>query len=153
MIDLLLQITSWHWLGLGGVLLIIELFSGAGLLLWAGIAALEVGILLLLYPFGWQEQWLLFAIQSIVTTGLWWRWQQQRDNSPRDGAAGLNQRMQGYLGREVELLDDTHQGLSRVRLDDTVWSVSCEQVLPAGSRVKITGAESSRLLVEAVIEE
>jgi membrane protein implicated in regulation of membrane protease activity len=56
--------------------------------------------------------------------------------------------MQSYLGRELTLLDAVEQGMSRVHLDDTVWTVRCPVPLPAGSRVKVVGADSHILLVE-----
>lgn len=61
-------LTHWHWLGLGFILLAIEVLGSVGFLLWTGIAALEVGLLLLVWPFGWQAQLLLFAVQSLLTT-------------------------------------------------------------------------------------
>lgn len=141
-------LTHWHWLGLGFVLLAIEVLGSVGFLLWTGIAALEVGLILLLWPFGWQAQLLLFAAQSLVTTWAWWRWQHKRDRSSRDAAAPINERMQSYLGRELTLLDEVSQGTSRVHLDDTVWTVRSPVPLPAGSRVKVVGADSHILLVE-----
>ena len=80
-------LTHWHWLGLGFVLLAIEVMGSVGFLLWTGIAALEVGLLLLVWPFGWQAQLLLFALQSLLTTWAWWRWQHRRDRSGLDAAA------------------------------------------------------------------
>mgnify|MGYP006193324185 CR=1 FL=1 len=50
-------LTHWHWLGLGFVLLAIEVMGSMGFLLWTGIAALEVGILLLIWPFGSPLAW------------------------------------------------------------------------------------------------
>lgn len=141
-------LTHWHWLGLGFVLLAIEVMGSVGFLLWTGIAALEVGLLLLVWPFGWQAQLLLFAVQSLLTTWAWWRWQHRRDRSGLDAAAPINERMQSYLGRELTLLDDVSQGMSRVHLDDTVWTVRCNQPLPAGTRVRVTGYDSHILLVE-----
>ena len=44
-------LTHWHWLGLGFVLLAIEVLGSVGFLLWTGIAALEVGLILLLFVF------------------------------------------------------------------------------------------------------
>ncbi|WP_024798813.1 NfeD family protein, partial [Salmonella enterica] len=102
-----------------------SLVGSVGFLLWTGIAALEVGLLLLVWPFGWQAQLLLFGLQSLLTTWAWWRWQHRRDRSSRDAAAPINERMQGYLGRELVLLDDVTQGMSRVHLDDTAWTVRC----------------------------
>ncbi|MFM1681832.1 NfeD family protein [Aeromonas salmonicida] len=148
MTALLEGLTHWHWLGLGFILLAIEVLGSVGFLLWTGIAALEVGLLLLLWPFGWQAQLLLFAVQSLLTTWAWWRWQHKRDRSSRDAAAPINERMQGYVGRELVLLDDVVQGLSRVHLDDTVWTVRSQMPLTAGSRVKVVGTDSHILLVE-----
>jgi inner membrane protein len=148
MTELLAGLTHWHWLGLGFALLAIEVLGSVGFLLWTGIAALEVGILLLLWPFGWQWQLLLFALQSLITTWAWWRWQHKRDRSSRDAAAPINERMQSYMGRELTLLDDVSQGMSRVHLDDTVWTVRCTSNLAAGSRVKVVGTDSHILLVE-----
>ena len=54
MTALLEGLTHWHWLGLGFILLAIEVLGSVGFLLWTGIAALEVGLLLLIWPFGWQ---------------------------------------------------------------------------------------------------
>ena len=61
-------LTHWHWLGLGFVLLAIEVLGSVGFLLWTGIAALEVGLILLLWPFGWQAHLPLFAAPPLVTT-------------------------------------------------------------------------------------
>lgn len=52
------------------------------------------------------------------------------------------------MGRELTLLDDVTQGTSRVHLDDTVWTVRCDESLPAGSKVRVVGADSHILLVE-----
>ncbi|MGL5039531.1 MAG: NfeD family protein [Aeromonas sp.] len=143
-------LTYWHWLGLGLILLAIEVLGTVGFLLWTGIAALEVGLLLLVWPFGWQAQLLLFAGQSLLTTWAWWRWQHQRDSAGQDAASTINERMQSYMGRELTLLDDVVEGASRVRLDDTVWTVRCSDTLPAGSKVKVVGADSHILLVMPV---
>ncbi|MFQ1879873.1 NfeD family protein [Aeromonas veronii] len=148
MITLFEGLTHWHWLGLGFVLLAIEVLGSVGFLLWTGIAALEVGLLLLVWPFGWQAQLLLFALQSLLTTWIWWRWQHNRDRSGKDAAAPINERMQSYLGRKLILIDDVVQGTSRVHLDDTVWTVRCSQQLPAGTQVRVVGADSHILLVE-----
>ncbi|MGL5224203.1 MAG: NfeD family protein [Aeromonas sp.] len=143
-------LTYWHWLGLGLILLAIEVLGTVGFLLWTGIAALEVGLLLLVWPFGWQAQLLLFAGQSLLTTWAWWRWQHQRDSAGQDAASTINERMQSYMGRELTLLDDVVEGASRVRLDDTVWTIRCSDTLPAGSKVKVVGADSHILLVMPV---
>lgn len=43
--ELLSQMSAWHWLIAGGVLLALELLGAAGYLLWLGMAALCVSAL------------------------------------------------------------------------------------------------------------
>ena len=54
----------------------------------------------------------------------------------------------GESASESDLLDEVSQGMSRVHLDDTVWTVRCDESLPAGSKVRVVGADSHILLVE-----
>ncbi len=142
----------WDWMAMGLLLLLLELFGTAGFLLWIGLSAFVVGLLLWLLPFGWQAQWLLFSLLAGLSTWLWWRYQHRRDTRD-DAARTLNQRMARYLGRETSLLAPVENGLSRIRLDDSFWPVRCEQPLPQGSRVRVIAADSIYLTVEAVESE
>lgn len=147
--EFLTQLTWVHWLILGGVLLILELLGGAGYLLWLGMAALGVAALVALLPLEWVGQWLLFAIFALLLTGGWWYWQRQRLQSNRDDPANqLNQRPQQWLGQEATLQQDVVNGLSRVKLGDSVWPVRCPHPLPAGSRVRVSATDGIMLIVE-----
>ena len=64
--ELLSQINLWHWLILGGALLILELLGAAGYLLWLGLAALSVAGLAMVIPMDWVGQWLLFSLLAVV---------------------------------------------------------------------------------------
>ena len=145
----LTELTSVHWLILGGVLLILELLGTAGYLLWLGAAAIAVAAVTAIGSLGWHGQWLLFALLALFFTAGWWHWQRRHSNG-QDAAAPLNQRLQHYIGREVLLLEPVLQGRSRVKLDDTVWSVSCDQALTAGSRVRIIAVDGTLLKVAAI---
>jgi membrane protein implicated in regulation of membrane protease activity len=61
----------------------------------------------------------------------------------------LNQRTQRCIGAQTTLLEDVQLGQSRVRLDDTVWQVLCNEPLKAGTAVKVVAAEGTLLIVEA----
>lgn len=68
MIDLLEQMNFWHWIALGLVLLLLELLGTAGYLLWLGISAVLVGVLLIMLPVSWPLQWVSFAVFALFTT-------------------------------------------------------------------------------------
>ena len=147
----LTELTWLHWLILGGALLILELLGGAGYLLWLGLAALSVASLVALLPLGWVGQWLLFSILALLFTGGWWYWQRQRlQGKHHHPASQLNQRPQQWLGQEAILQQDVVNGLSRVRLGDSVWPVRCKQHLVAGAAVRVTAVDGITLIVEAL---
>ena len=137
----------WHWLILGAALLLLELFGTAGLLLWTGIAALLTAVMVYLFALDIYGQWSLFALFSIATTWYWFRLNQR--DKPAVNAAVLNQRTQRCIGAQTTLLEDVQLGQSRVRLDDTVWQVLCNEPLKAGTAVKVVSAEGTLLIVEA----
>ncbi len=137
----------WHWLILGAALLLLELFGTAGLLLWTGIAALLTAVMVYLFALDIYAQWGLFAIFSIATTWYWFRLNQR--DKPAAGKEVLNQRTQRCIGAQTTLLEDVQLGQSRVRLDDTVWQVLCNEPLKAGTAVKVVAAEGTLLIVEA----
>ncbi|XLW42550.1 NfeD family protein [Pseudaeromonas sp. ZJS20] len=149
MSELLHGWSHWHWLILGCLLLVLELLGTAGLLLWTGLAALLVGLISWVVPMGTTAQWLLFAVAASLTTFAWWRIQHGKD-SEEDSQRTLNQRMSRYLGRQTRLLQAVENGSSRIKLDDTVWPVRCEQALAAGVLVKVVAADSICLTVEPV---
>lgn len=68
-----LLLTPWHWLIIGLVLLIIELFSGSGFLLWLSIAAGIVSLFLWMFPHLLiSYQVIIFAVVGIISAVSWW---------------------------------------------------------------------------------
>ena len=146
--ELLRQMSAWHWLIAGGVLLALELLGAAGYLLWLGMAALCVSALQATAPQPWQTQWLLFSLLGSCVTALWWRWQ-RRLLKKKDPAAAINQRNQQLIGQSATLLEAVVDGHSRIRIGDTSWPVRCDTPLPAGSKVIIRQLDGIYLLVSA----
>ncbi|WP_108652137.1 NfeD family protein [Dongshaea marina] len=147
MLILLAQINFWHWLAFGGLLLLGELLGAAGFLFWVGLAALEIGVIMLIYPIGWEIQWLLFAIQSLVTTLLWWRYQHSKDQKAQQETT-LNLRAKSCVGQQALLLMDVEAGYSRIKLEGTTWRVRCPEALKEGDLVEVTEFEGTTLAVK-----
>ena len=147
----LTELTSVHWLILGGALLLLELLGAAGYLLWLGLAAITIAALQLVIPLDWVAQWLLFSVLALLFTGGWWYWQHQRlQGDGEDPARHLNQRPQQWLGQQAILQQDVANGLSRGRLGDSVWPVRCQKPLSAGSHVRVSAVDGITLIVEPV---
>ena len=144
--DYLQHLSFWDWLAFGSLLLILEVFGAGGYLLWIGIAAALVGVLMYLFPeLPWAWQFLLFGCLSILTAVLWW--QRQKAAAKPSDQPGLNQRGSEFVGRTFALHEAIVGGRGKIKAGDTVWIVSGND-LPAGSQIRVTGQEGVLLKVE-----
>ena len=73
MMDILSNLGNWIWPILGIVLMGLETLAPGVFLLWFGIAAIIVGILLFFIALSWQGQLLTFAVLSAAMVPLWRR--------------------------------------------------------------------------------
>lgn len=137
----------WAWFILALVLFFLELTAPGIYLLWLGFAAAVVGGILTVADLTWQWQIALFSVLSIVSVYLSRFIIKQ--SAEESEAPHLNQRARKYIGRECVLSVPIESGRGRVQLADTYWNVKGPD-LPAGARVKVTGAEGALLIVEPV---
>ncbi|MBN9587209.1 MAG: NfeD family protein [Afipia sp.] len=144
---LLSQLGTWNWLILGVVLMAIETFAPGVFMLWLGLAALIVGVLSFGIVWSWQAQVIAFAALAIAMVPLW-RYYSGHNAKPTDKPF-LNKRAEGFVGRVFTLDKPIVDGVGTVKIDDTVWRVSGPDA-PAGSQVKVVGADGASLRVELV---
>lgn len=146
MLPIELPITYWHWWALGGLLIIVEAFAPGFMLLWLGVAAVGVGMVLLLWPpVDLSVQLLLFACLSIGSIFAWRRYRVQAPRAVSDQPF-LNRRAAQYVGRHAMLVDPIVNGYGRVKIGDTSWAAIGPD-LPAGRPVQVVGADGIVLSV------
>lgn len=138
----------WYWAAFGAVLAVIEVAVPAMVCIWLAAAALGVAAISWRYPgLAWEHQALIFAVLAIASVALGrTAFAHTRANvSDRH----LNRRGESYIGRMFTLDGAIIDGRGRLRVDDTVWLVAGPD-LPAGTRVRVTGAENTLLRVEPI---
>ena len=144
--ELLGNIDYWHWWIFGGILLLVEVMAPSFFFLWLAIAAAVVGLLMLLVPeLDWQYQIMVFSGLSVVSIALFRKY--QRANPVPTDQPALNRRGEQYIGRNFTLQDPVSNGVGVLRVDDTTWRISGED-LPAGTPVTVTGTDGVILKVE-----
>ncbi|MDB6143367.1 MAG: nodulation efficiency protein (NfeD) family protein [Pseudomonas sp.] len=143
--DYLQHLSFWDWLGLGTVLLILEVFGAGGYLLWIGVAAAGVGVISFLFPVPWTLQFLLFAVLSVLTAVYWWR--RQRSAVRQSDQPGLNMRGQELIGRTFVVQSAIIGGRGKIKVNDGVWMVIGPD-LPVGSQVRVVSQDGAVLKVE-----
>ena len=138
--------SPWHWLTVGVVLAVIEVFAPGFFFLWLGIgAALTAAISWLAPSLPWQAQVLAFAALALVSVLGWFAW--RRRMAGRTPKSRLNRRAAQQLGAVGPLVEALEGGRGRVRLGDTTWPVTGPD-LPAGTQVRIARVDNDRLIVE-----
>ena len=129
----------WHWLVLGVVLAIIEVFAPGVFFLWMGISAAIVGSVLWLMPgISWELQLLFFAILSVASVVVARRY--LTAHPLETDLPNLNQRGQQYVGRVFTLIEPVVNGQGKIRVDDSTWKITCKDCA-AGTKVIIDGVE------------
>ena len=131
---------------LGFVLLVMEIIAPGIFMLWIGIAALLIGAAsLLIWDAGfwtWQIQVLAFLALSLVSAYVG-KTAGRRPRRHTDQPL-LNRRGEQMIGRTATLAEPINDGRGRIKLGDTLWRVSGPD-LPAGTRVRVTGAADTDL--------
>lgn len=152
--DMILQwldtLTFWHWMVLGGVLIVIELLAPGIWFLWLGIGAIATGLVVLFaFELTWQIQAVIFSgfsVVSIIIGRMIMRQVKQSEDHPM-----LNRRVAQYVGKTYVLENDTRLGYGDVRIGDSVWRVQLTDPsvqLSAGAKVIVTGVDGATLRVD-----
>ncbi len=131
-----LAIVWWHWVVLGIVLASLEIFVPSFILLWLGIAAILVGVLLWFVPIALSTQLFLWTGLSTLLLLLWFLYFRR---TPRFRVGQSEDEYAHIAGRIVEVLDARRY---RAEFDlpvlgDRVWIVESQEPLRSGDRVEV----------------
>ena len=147
-------LTVWHWVGLGIVLMTIEVAVGTFDLLWVSMGAFLTAVFALIVPLpagGWQGQMVFFGVVAIafVISGrtLFKGLRTRTTTHPH-----LNDRLASMVGQRGEAATNFDQRQGKVKVGDTVWLAkqSDETVIVEGDQIVVTGAEGGLLQVRLV---
>jgi len=137
----------WGWLAVGIAMIAIDVFLASIYLMWIGVAALTVGLLLVAMPrLSWEWQLLILAVNGLIMIFCWKKfWRSRQDSDQPD----LNPLGALYLGFTYPLHTAIENGRGQVNVDDTLWTVLGPE-LPVGAMVRLLEVVGGRLHVEPI---
>lgn len=139
----------WHWWVLAAILGAADMLAQTGFLLWLGVAALAVGVVVFALPaLAWQLQVVVFAVLAVAAvyaTRTFLRGAAFGTDQPL-----LNRRGEQYIGQLVVLETAIVNGRGRARVADTQWPVTGPD-LPEGTTVRVIAADGALLQVERAV--
>jgi membrane protein implicated in regulation of membrane protease activity len=140
------SINYWHWFIVGVVLIVLEVFAPGAFFLWLGVSAGIVGLILVVFPdMGWESQFLIFAVISIVSIAAWRIRLQKHPTQSEDDS--LNSRTKEYIGRTFSLSEAIENGYGKIHVDDSFWQVSGSDCT-VDKKVKVVSVDGMVLNVE-----
>lgn len=151
LIGFLSGLTVWHWVGLGIVLISLEVVIGTFDLLWVSAGAFLTAVFALIMPLpigGWEGQLSFFGIVAIafVASGRTvFKGLRNRVTSHPN----LNDRLANMTGQRGEAATNFDQGRGKVKVGDTVWLAQQTDgaAIVAGDAIVVTGAEAGLLKI------
>ena len=136
----------WGWLGLGLVLIGLEVLAAPGTyMLFIGIAALIMAGVNTLVALGAATEFMVFGVLALICGFIGWRVYGARVEN--DAARDLHDPAVTMVGRILTLSAPIAEGVGQARMDDTVWRVSGPD-LPAGAKVRVKALDGATLLVD-----
>ena len=137
----------WFWLLAGLLLGAAEIIIPGFFLIWFAIAAVITGMLAFVLPDAVALQIGVFAVVAVAMVYFGRRWFAANPIVSSDPL--LNDRSARLVGEIVTVVEAIEHGSGRVKVGDSVWSAKGADAM-IGSKVKITGANGSVLMVEGV---
>ena len=140
----------WHWVVLGLCLALAELVIPSFFILWFGIGAGGVGLILRFAPdLALAAQLCVWAALSSVLALGWFRYLRP---ATRTAVGTSADSVTGEIGILVGGLPPDARGKVRFQkpiLGAEVWECYSERPLPAGERVRVVAVEGNFIKVEA----
>lgn len=145
-----MQIEWWYWIVAGVGLLLCELAIPVFVLVWFGLSAILVGLLLTALPTSsltaQLSLWLVLSIGLII---LWFKVFRSDQHKTRIGMSDIS--LYGEIGLMVSAVAPFQKGEVRFQkplLGSESWTCIADQPIATGERVKVVQVEGSLLKVE-----
>jgi membrane protein implicated in regulation of membrane protease activity len=135
----------WAWLIAAAVMGIAEMIVPGVFLIWLAAAAAVTGVVALALPIDPASQFALFGLLSLAAVYFGRRLYAANPIESSDPL--LNDRAKRLIGETLVVVAAIENGRGRVAVGDTVWPARGADAT-TGSRVRVTGAEGTVLLVE-----
>lgn len=138
-------LSYWVWLIAAVVLGAAEIFLPGAFMIWLAGAALVTGIITAVVAPGWEAQFSLFAVLSILAIVAGRVWLKRHPIQTED--TGLNRRGDRLIGEVFAVCEAIQDGQGKVMIGDSPWLAQGPDAA-AGSRVRIIAVHGTTVTVE-----
>jgi membrane protein implicated in regulation of membrane protease activity len=145
------EILYWHWIVFGVILMLSEIMLTTFFILWFGVAAILIGVLLFFVP-GIGLNWQIFSwtlLSAILAFG-WFKY--LKPLSVDRTKAGLSREaIVGEVGQVIVVPGTKKRGRLRFPapiLGNDEWMILAREPLAEGDRVRVVDVSGNALVVQ-----
>jgi len=142
-----MELEWWHWIAGGLLLTMMELAVPTFFLVWFGLGAILVGIVMLVLPISTAWQFIVWAAASCAMVFLWFRVVKNPDRTK----AGISKEAflgeTGLITKEVSELGRGEIRFQKPILGSDTWPVIADETIKAGERAQIVDVLAQTLKV------
>ena len=144
------HIEPWHWVILGILLIVLEIFIPTFTALWFGLGALLTGAVLYFLPqLNTNIQLILWITSSIVCTVIWFVYLNPKNKS-RSIASHSKELIIGQEGLIISF--NPTQNIGKIRfiipiLGNSEWDVISNAPLKEGDKAQVSELSGNKLIV------
>lgn len=145
------ELAYWHWIVFGVLLVLSEIALSTFFILWFGLAAVVVGLILFLSPnldLSWQI--FIWTLLSAAMAVLWFKY--LKPLSIDRTKAGLSREsIVGEVGQVLQVPVENRRGRMRFPaplLGTDEWQIISSDPLSEGERVRVKDVSGNTLIVE-----
>ncbi len=139
----------WHWAIAGLALILCELAIPAFVLVWFGLGALVLAVILAAIPqITLTAQLFTWLVVSLLLVAVWFKFFKPSFRKTQVGTSDANAIGEvGLLTREVAPFQKGEVRFQKPMLGSDVWPCIADETLTVGIRVKVLSVEGSFLKV------
>ncbi len=145
-----MDLAWWHWMVLGMVLVGLEMTVPTFFLIWFGLGAILVGVVMLVAAPGFAVQLVLWAVSSLAMMAVWLKWfkipDRNRSGQAKEGVSGIA----GLMTRPVTETENGEILFQRPVLGADRWPVVADAPIEAGARAKVVDVMGQTLKVQKI---
>ena len=146
------HIVYWHWIVLGLCLATAEMMLFSFVLLWFGVSAIIVGLLVWIFPMIFSLQIMIWILLSILIICMWFQ-----HIAPYLKQKSITDQSDELIIGQVGLVIDyhlAHEGRGVLRFSTPIlgadeWEFECADNLQVGQRVVVDKLVNNRVMVSA----
>ncbi len=142
----------WVWGAIGLILLAMEMASGTFYMMWLGVSAMCVALMMWQFPAtSIALQLIVFALLSLGSLAIWKMFYKRAETHHRVGQAQGEEI--GRVGTIVEACEPNMQGkilFGQGLMGSREWPAVADTAIAVGTQAKVVAVEGNYLRVQAV---